>query len=139
MTERLTDEQLQAIRQRQAAVKAAARKEWDAREALQQDTNAAEKYFALLNAEFEWEDARREAEAFAGEDIEGLLARIDALEMENAQLRDSMEVAVDLIGDIYSLAHRNVLSDLSGEGSIVDLARAASKCLLVRLLNEEEQ
>lgn len=87
MDERLTDEQLQAIRERHEAVKATALKEHEARQALEQDTAAAEKYYALINAEFEWEDARREAEAFADEDIEALLDEIDALKSEIELLR----------------------------------------------------
>ena len=87
MDERLTDEQLQAIRERQEAVKATALKEHEARQALAQDGSAAEKHYALINAEFEWEDARRHAEAFADEDIEALLAEIDALKSEIELLR----------------------------------------------------
>lgn len=87
MDERLTDEQLQAIRERQEAVKATALKEHEARQALEQDGSAAEKHYALINAEFEWEDARRHAEAFADEDIEALLAEIDALKSEIELLR----------------------------------------------------
>lgn len=90
MDERLTDEQLQAIRERQEAVKATALKEHEARQALEQDSSAAEKHYALINAEFEWEDARRHAEAFADEDIEALLAHIDALEAEIGALREAI-------------------------------------------------
>lgn len=87
MSELLSKEQLDAIRERQAAVKATALKEHEARQALEQDGSAAEKHYALINAEFEWEDARREAEAFADEDIEALLAEIDALKSEIELLR----------------------------------------------------
>lgn len=100
MTEPLSKEQLDAIRERQAAVKATALKEHEARQALEQDGSAAEKHYALINAEFEWEDARRHAEAFADEDIEALLAHIDAQGEMIARLSNELAGTHEHLQDI---------------------------------------
>lgn len=112
MTERLTDEQLAAIRERAKLVVTAREREAEANRHMVENMSslsAVQTFHALQDIRME---AEEDLKYHADEDIPALLAHIDALEAENAKLRRRRKV----IGlEQVDLADFDVLYDPYGD------------------------